>query len=273
MDRGEQGFHLYQGEPEISSPFQAKMSDKRKTPLELEGITPHMCSPDLRLQILGQTPFFAGLALGELEQINRLFHEQGFEPGQTIYYQGDPAERLYITAAGQIKLMRHTTTGKDVLLDLLGKGEFFGGLSPQTDELYPETAQAHTSVCTIAIAKAEFQALLGRRPEMTLQVVQLLSQRLQAAYEQVRQISAHPVEQRIAYTLLKLADKFGQPHRPGVLIQTPLSRDDLAEMTGATTETASRVISRFQKAGLIQTGRQWISILDRPALQKLIEDF
>jgi CRP-like cAMP-binding protein len=89
----------------------------------------------------------------------------------------------------------------------------------------------------------------------------------------VRQLSAHSVEHRIAFTLLKLADKFGERQDDGLLIQTPLSRDDLAEMTGTTTESASRAVSQFQKAGWIDTGRQWVKITDRQGLEEMIESF
>jgi CRP-like cAMP-binding protein len=88
----------------------------------------------------------------------------------------------------------------------------------------------------------------------------------------VRQLSAHSVEHRIAFTLLKLADKFGERQGERLLIQTPLARDELAEMTGTTTESASRAISGLQKAGLIETGRQWVAILDRESLEALLEE-
>ena len=247
------------------------MTDKRKTPLEPEDITPEMCSADVRLQSLGQVPFFSTLQPAELGEINRLFKEQGFEPDETIYFEGDPAEHLYVVAAGKVKLMRHTRSGKDVLLDLLEPGEYFGSLSPLPDETCTETAQAHTTVCTLRIGKETFRTILANRPGIALRVLEITAGRLQAAHERLRQLSAFPVEHRIAFTLLKLAEKFGEQQRGRLLIQTPLSRDDLAEMTGTTTESASRAISQFQKAGLIETGRQWVAITDRVRLEKILD--
>jgi CRP-like cAMP-binding protein len=80
-----------------------------------------------------------------------------------------------------------------------------------------------------------------------------------------------PAEKRIAHILLKLARKLGQAGEEGLLIQTPLGRDELAEMAGITPETASRVISQFQKEGLIHTGRQWVALTGIPALECLLE--
>lgn len=248
------------------------MTGKRKTPLETEEITPEMCSADTRLRSLGQVPFFSTLKPAELVEINRLFKEQGFEPDETIYFEGDPAEHLYVVAAGKVKLMRHTRSGKDVLLDLLEPGEYFGSLSPLPDETYTETAQARTTVCSLRIGKETFRSILANRPGIALRVLEITAGRLQAAHERVRQLSAFPVEHRIAFTLLTLAEKFGQPQKGRLLIQTPLSRDDLAEMTGTTTESASRAISQLQKAGLIETGRQWVAITDRAGLEAILEE-
>lgn len=247
--------------------------DKRKTPLETEEITPEVCSPNLRLRILGQVPFFTGQSAADLEGIDHLFHEQGFSPGETIYFEGDPAGYFYVIAAGKVKLMRHTRSGRDVLLDLLTVGEYFGSLSPLSDETYTETAQAHTSVCTLRIGKDVFRSILSSRPDVALRVLEITAGRLAAAQEMVRQLSAHSVEQRVAFMLLKLADKFGVQQGESLLIQTPLARDELAEMTGTTTESASRAISQFQKAGLIRTGRQWLAIQDRLGLEAVLESF
>lgn len=248
------------------------MAEKRKTPLEIEEITEEMCSNDARLRALQGVSFFKGLKPTELQEINRRFKEQGFEPDQPIYFEGDPAEYLYVVAAGKVKLMRHTRGGKDVLLDLLEPGEYFGGLSPLAEETYAETAQAHTSICTLRIGKDVFRSILTERPGIALRVLEITAARLREAHEKVRQLSSFSVEHRIAFTLLKLAEKFGERQKVGLLIQSPLSRDDLAEMTGTTTESASRAISQFQKAGWIDTGRQWVAITDPEGLASILNE-
>lgn len=248
------------------------MTERRRTPLEAEDVEPQMCTVDLRLEILSQVPFFAGLSAGEIAEVNALFREEGHTPGETIYFVGDPAMRLYVVAAGKVKLMRHTLSGQDVLLDILTPGEFFGSLSALDDEEYRDTAQAQTMCCVLRIAAEEFQTILQRYPSVALRVLDLMAERLRAAHETVRQLSAHSVEQRIAATLLKLAEKLGEEKEEGLLIQVPLSRQDLAEMTGTTPETASRVMSQFRTAGLIRSGRQWVAITDRAGLSAIAED-
>lgn len=245
------------------------MSERRKSPIELEPVEPHMCTVEVRLEILSRVPFFSGLKPHELEAVNAMFVERGYTAGEYLYHEGDPAERLYVVADGRVKLLRHGDGEKDVLLDLLVPGEYFGSLSFEEDDEYTDTALAHTPVCSLSIDRQRFRQILDRYPDVALRVLRILNRRLLDAQEAVRMLSALPVDRRIAHTLLKLAAKLGKQQAQGILIETPLSRDDLAQMTGATTETVSRVLSQFQKEGLIESGRQWVAIADRDRLEDL----
>lgn len=242
------------------------MTDRRRTPLDHEDIQPEMCTVEERLAILGRVPFFADLSTEAIAKINPLFREQGYSPGEAIYFAGDPAARLYVVAAGKVKLIRHALSGQDVLLDILALGEFFGSLSVLGDETYPDTAQAQTACCILTIAAEDFQTILRSHSFVAVTALNIVVERLMAAHETIRQLSIQPVEQRLAATLLKLAEKLGQAREEGLLIQVPLSRQDLAEMTGTTPETASRVMSQLQKEGLIRSGRQWVAVADLDGL-------
>lgn len=245
------------------------MPTRRKSPLKIEVTGSHMCSVDLRLKILGRLPFFQDLPDAALEEINQSFHEIGYTGGEIICFAGDPAERLFVVADGRVKLVRHTTAGKDVLLDMLTTGEFFGSLAGLSDDVYPDTAQAQTPVCVLTIGKDAFRHILDRHPSVTLRVVDIMAARLRAAHERVRQLSISSVEERIAHVILVLSDKFGEQSEVGLLIQVPLTREDLASMAGTTPETASRVMSQFQKDGLVEAGRQWVAVCDRAKLETI----
>ena len=239
--------------------------------MEIEVTEPHACSVDLRLEILSRVPFFSMLPGRQIGEINLLFHERGYSPGETIAFEGDDASSLFVVADGIVKLLRHSWIGKTVMLDMLTPGEFFGSLSALEDETYPDTARAHTSACVLAIDAGDFRQVLDQYPVVAMSVLDIMAGRLKAAHEMIQQLSLYSVERRIAYILLKLGDKLGKRQEVGLLIQSPLSRDDLAEMAGTTTETASRVMSQFQKEGLIQSGRQWVAIVDQAGLEKAAE--
>lgn len=245
------------------------MSGRRKTPVQIETIEPTACSVDLRLSILRKVPFFSGLSDIEVGTLNEQFREYGFQAGEPIYFSGETADALYVVAAGQVKLLRHSLSGQDVLLDILKPGDYFGNLSTFANEEYPETAQAHTAVCVLSISSETFRILLQQQPSVALAVLDITSRRLQESQELVHRLSTDSVERRIAAVLLKLAQKLGEISEEGILIQMPLSRDDLAQMTGTTTETASRIISQFQKDGLVHTGRQWIAITNKVGIEKI----
>src|SRR5574340_1181045 len=213
------------------------MPGRRKSPLRIEVTEAHMCSVDVLLKVLGQLPFFSGLSKAELERVNQLFHEYGYQPGETICIAGDPAERMFVVADGRVRLMWQSLAGKNVLLDLLQPGEFFGSLSFRQGDVYPETAEAQTQTCILRIGAEDFQKILEKHPGIALKVLEIMSTRLRKAHERVSQLSALSVEGRIASMLSMLGKKFGRKNEMGVLIEVPLGREDLAAMTGTTTET------------------------------------
>ncbi len=245
------------------------MKPRRKTPLEIKTTEPHMCSVDLRLRLLGQQSFFANLSQADLTAINQKFSEVGYEPEEFIYQAGDLAARLFIVAEGRVKLFQTAANGKNVLLDLLGWGEFFGSLAALGTQDYPDTAQAQTHCCILEISSEDFRHILDAHSGVTLKVLEAMSQRLQAANDRFFLISSAPVEKRVAVTLLRLASKLGRKRKIGLLVETPLSRENLAEMTGSTTETVSRVMSRMVEMGLVKSGRRWVTILDMKRLEEL----
>src|SRR5512133_3521782 len=232
------------------------MTSRRKTPVNTLTTEPQHCSIDLRLKILGRLPFFSGLSKPALEAVNQRFVEKGYQPGERIYTAGDPAERLFVVADGKVKLLQHAASGRSVLLDILTSGEFFGNLATLGVAAYPDTAQAQTSLCALSIRSDDFHQVLDEHPELALKTLAIMGERLNAANQRVLQLSSMPVDRRIAFTLLELARKHGRQQAAGLLIDVPLSRDDLAEMTGATSETASRIMSQLQSRGAIESGRQ-----------------
>lgn len=231
-----------------------------------------MCDLDLRLHILRHLPFFSEVPDPSIRRIDMEFAERGYAAGEMIYSENSLARRLYVVADGHVKLMHHTIGGKDVLLDILNQGEFFGSSTHSDKATYSETAYAHTPVCTLSIKQDNFRKILDHHPQVAIKLVEIMTQRLQEAHEMVRLLSASSVEQRIAHVLLKLGGKLGEKEDVGLLIQLPLGRGDLAELTGTTIETTSRVISQLVKTGVIQAGRRWVAIRDWSALAALTED-
>jgi CRP-like cAMP-binding protein len=140
------------------------------------------------------------------------------------------------------------------------------------DGTYRESAEAKSACCVLNVAADGFQMILHRYPSVALAALELVAARLRTAHDSLEHQSVQSAEGRIAALLLKLGRKLGEAHQGSLLIQTPLSRQDLAEMAGTSVETASRVMSRFRQDGLVQSGRRWVAIIDQARLAAVAED-
>lgn len=246
------------------------MSQKRTTPLEAPSIRKHKCTVDIRLEKLGMVPFFRNLDREILQPINIEFSASHFHAGQPIYYEGEKATMLRVVVYGAVKLIRQTEEGKEIMVDMLKPGEYFGSLNELGDETYSETATAQSDTCIMSIGNREFRSLLNLYPSIAVAVLDVTTEKLKTARQQIHHLTTLSVEKRIAHILKELCDKFGEESKVGMLLQLPLSRKDLADMAGTSTETASRTMSRFQHDGLITSGRQWVAIKDIDALSEVI---
>jgi CRP/FNR family transcriptional regulator, nitrogen oxide reductase regulator len=243
-----------------------------KSPIRVEWMDPAVCSLDYRLKIIGRLPFFKHLSAEAIAKINSLFHDMDVSIGERIYFEGDEAGYLYLVAIGKVKLVRNTASGRDVLLDILHGGDYFGSFSTLGGHAHNETAIAQTDCCFLKISAADFDHILADHPDVMRKVLEEVSNRLAESQEIVKQLSTYTVEQRIASALLRLAGKLGEKHGQDILIQLPLSRQDLAAMTGSTTETVSRVMSHFAEEGLVKSGRKWVTITNTKRLEELLKE-
>lgn len=243
-----------------------------KSPVRQEWVDREVCSLDYRLKIIGRLPFFRHLSPDAIIEINHLFEDWDVAAEQVIYFEGDAGENLYLVASGKVKLIRPALSGREVLLDILQGGEYFGHLAIASGRDYTETAIAQTDCCILQISAHNFEKVLNRYPDVTMNVLQAVGQRLEESQEIIRQLSVYTVEERIAATLIRVAKKMGEQKQTGMLIQIPFSRQDLAAMTGATVATVSQVMSRFSADGLISTGRKWVVLKDVERLEQIIKE-
>lgn len=245
---------------------------RRHTPVESVNIAPEVhCSIPEQRRLLGQSPFFETLDDDAVVDVQQRFRQHHYHAGDRIQVAGDAATRLCVVAAGMVKVVRPTLDGQDVLLDFVGPGGFFGSLAELGDAVYREDVTAHTNCCVLSTTASRFHEILRAYPAVTLSALSMVATRLNEAQVTIEQLSAYPVEQRIASVLLQLVDKVGRDRTGNGLIQMPLSRQDIADMTGAKVETVSRIMSEFRRSGMIDSGRQWISVIDRDALANIAE--
>lgn len=243
---------------------------RRHVPLRSTCAQPHACPRPVRMKVLSQVPYFAGLDEDELADIDRRTVSLSWAEGDRLYEAGAPADHLYVVAAGRVRITQPTPTGQEVLTDVLTPGDLLGALSTLGRAEYPESAEAMTTTCALRMDPEAFRGVLTEHPQVALRVLDDVAGRLVRARSDVGRISTGTVAQRVATTLLRLADKLGQDRAGGgTLLQVPLSRADLAGMTGSTTESVSRVMSRLRRDGVVESGRRWTAVLDRERLAEI----
>lgn len=243
-------------------------SARRRIPLRATCAEPHRCPAPVRMRVLGHVPLFAGLSVRELGAIDARMVSLSWAAGDVVFTAGAPADHLYVLASGRVKISRPTVGGRPIVVDLLTPGDLFGTLTALGDPTYPEMAEALTTTCALQIDPAAFRAVLTEHPQVALRVLDDVAARLSRARSDLGHHSTDTVAQRVAATLLRLADKLGQERAGGggTLLQIPLSRADLAGMTSSTPESVSRAMSQLRKDQIIDSGRRWTAVLDRPRL-------
>lgn len=226
--------------------------------------------PDTRH--LQQVGLFEGIALDDLTSIGRAAARRRVAAGAFLFHQGDPAAALYIPVQGRLKLTQVTPEGHEVILRYVGPGEMTGATAIFGETQYPASAEAMGDVEVLGWDEPAIVQLMARYPRFTANLLHLLSQRIQELQDRLREMSTERVERRIAHALLRLVAQLGRKAEHGVLIDLVLSRQDLANMTGTTLYTVSRVLTRWEEDGLIESGRERILIKQPPRLVTIAED-
>ncbi len=222
------------------------------------------------VEVLRQVPLFASLTIDQIAAAADWFRVENFDQDAMIFLEGDSADRLWVVATGQVKIVKHTSDGQENLLEVITPGEMFGGAGLLLS-VHPATAVAMTPTTTLSIERGPYLHLIRQYPDIALRIIYLLGERLQAAMK-MRALAVERVDVRLANILLKLCDKAGAVTDEGMRINLPLSRQDLADMAGTTIETAIRVMSRFRKDGLVHTEPGgYIVVLDHEHLRLLSE--
>ncbi|MBI4849377.1 MAG: Crp/Fnr family transcriptional regulator [Nitrospirae bacterium] len=223
------------------------------------------------IDTLKKSEIFSSLNESEIKKISSLFEEVKFKNDETIFIEGDPSEKFYILAEGNVKVLKHTMMGKDIILEIMSPGDVFGGVAVLDKKPYPASAQAMESTTAIRISRQNLIKIMEEYPILKLEIVRYFSDKLRDAHEMLKNIATERVEKRIAALLLKLSEKVGVEDDGYRKINFPLTRQEIAEMVGTTVESCIRTMSKFQKQGMIKSANGRIAI-KVASLQRFVEE-
>jgi len=228
-------------------------------------------SPKETAAFLGGNPVFAGIPARDVESLAAVALEEAHRARAYIFMEGDAPHWFYLVRSGHVKIVRHSKTGKDVVLELLGPGEIFGGVAVIEKRSYPASAQATEPTVVLKIPADSMIALAERHPAFIKEMALMIGRRLRAAHDSVASLAVDPVEARLAATLLRLAKREGTRSDRGVSLPFHLTRQSLADMTGTTVETTIRILSRWLREGLLGEDGDRLVLTDWEGLSALAE--
>ena len=230
-----------------------------------------MPADDTRL--LAGVPLFQGLDARALAQAAASSRTVRVAAGRAFFREGEPAQLFYVLRSGRVKFTQISAEGHEVILRLIGPGEPFGGVSAFADNAtYPVTARAVEPSEAQAWDGARITALMQQFPTIAINAAKMIADRLHELQRRHRELMTERVERRIARALLRLAEEAGRRVEGGVEIDFPLSRQDLAQMTGTTLFTVSRTLSAWEHEGFIVAGRRRVTVRNPDRLLRIAED-
>jgi CRP-like cAMP-binding protein len=219
--------------------------------------------------LIAGSPTFAGMAPEDLDDILLQAAPLRLPKGEAAFRQGERANQFFLLLHGRLRVTRLNAQGQQMVVRFIAPGDMFGVAMAIQVETYPGTATAAVDSLALAWPNMAWNELLKRHPGLAVNTMQALGARLQDSQKRILDLSTQQVEQRIAGAVLQLAQQAGRKTDDGLLIDFPLSRQDLAEMIGATLHTVSRTLSAWEDIGLVEVGRQRVVVRDMAGLQAL----
>jgi CRP-like cAMP-binding protein len=231
-----------------------------------------MANPPLELTQLVQAPLFKDLSERILEEALHYASRRRVEADTYLFMQGDPADYIHLLLSGQMKLTQTTPEGQQIILAYAAPGDAIGVVAVLSGTDYPISAEAIETSQLLFWERDQMRRLMLRNPEIAINAIGVLAVRVREFQDRVRELSTERVERRIARALLRLANQAGRRVENGVLIDLPLSRQDLAQMTGTTLFTVSRTLKQWENQGLILSKREQVTIRFPHGLVTIAED-
>ncbi len=228
--------------------------------------------PGLDRSLIAALPQFKGLSPHDLDLVLEHARSSRYAKDAPVFEQGSDAHSFFLLLDGHIRVVRATPEGHQVVVRYINKGELFGIAMAMGLSAYPATAVAAVDCVVLAWPNREWPVLSSKVPAFGASAYQTIGTRLQETHEKVEALATAQVEQRVASTVLRLVSQSGRKTDRGIEIDFPITRQDIAEMTGTTLHTVSRILSAWEAEGLVEGGRQKVIVTDPHALMLIAEN-
>jgi len=210
-------------------------------------------------QIVRRAPLFTALDDAAAASLRASMENVRLSKGAVLFSEGDEGDHLYVIVEGKLKLGTSSGDGRENLLSVLGPGEMFGELSLFDPGPRTSTATAVTDVRLLSLGHDKVVPWITRHPQVALELLERLAQRLRRNYEVVGDLVFSDVPGRVAKALIDLGERFGKETNEGLYVNHDLTQEELAQLVGASRETVNKALADF-------AGRNWIRLDGRAVL-------
>lgn len=226
---------------------------------------------DIDRSLVRALPFFANMSDADLDRLLARATMRRVMPGESVFEQGQKATQFFLLLHGRLKVIQVTSEGQQIIVRVVHPGDLFGFAQALQRDDYPGTPVAATESLVVCWPNEVWGHFVEQNPHLAVNAMRTIGQRLQEAHTRIREMATEEVERRVAHAVLRLMDQAGRREDDGVRIDFPLTRQDVAEMTGTTLHTVSRIFSAWESQGIVKGGRQKLLVRDRSRLAALAE--
>jgi CRP/FNR family transcriptional regulator, cyclic AMP receptor protein len=230
-----------------------------------------MASGEDTARLLSRVPLFADLSERELTELAQVAVPRSWLGGEVIFREGDPGDTCYVVRSGAVRVTRRHTDGRQIALADLREGDIFGELAMFGGETRSATVEAVEPTEGVAVLAGDLRRTIVAHPEMAVAMLAGLADRIRAANERLARQTFQTVEGRVASALLSqvkaLTADSAEPPRE-ILIRA--TQAQIAQLSGASRESASRFLAKLERAGVITTGRGKILVHEPASLNNYI---
>jgi CRP-like cAMP-binding protein len=219
--------------------------------------------------LLRTAAVFRTLTPDDRARISQVSRVVSYDRNQLVFAEGTPSEHFYLVTTGRVKVFKTMPSGKDVILEIFGAGDPLGAVAVYEGLPFPASAMALEPTTCVLIPRRAFFGLLEHHPTLVRGLLLGLTHRLLELTNRLAELSGSRVEPRFARLFLKMATEMGRAGEGGVFVPMALSRQELADMTGTTIETAIRIMSRWGKQDIVRTDKDGFLIVKREELETL----
>lgn len=219
---------------------------------------------------LADLPAFSTLTPDQRQIVLEGMTRVPLEAGETLFLQGDPAARFFLLLEGRLKVTQLTEDGQQFIVRIVHPGELCGFGPAIGRTVFPGSAEAILPCHLLAWPRARWEPLIAAAPGIAVSAIQAVGRKLDEAHTRLREMSTEDAGQRVAHLLLRLSRQ-STPGPGPVEIPFPLTRQDIAEMSGTTLHTVSRMMAAWEAEGLLLRARRKVIIADPAGLAAAAE--